>query len=103
MTHLPTIASIQRAVAAEYDIPVAMMTEPDGIGARLRGKVRLRQVAMRLSTFLTEHSLVRIGHFFGGRDHTTVISACKRVDQVRADDPKLDEFMCRVSLELVHA
>jgi chromosomal replication initiator protein len=96
------VADIQRAVADHYGLPIEAMREPDGAsGSRQRERARPRQVAMRLATHLTEHSLVRIGQFFGNRDHSTVISACKNVDRLRRDDEKLDRFMCRVSLELV--
>lgn len=98
---LPNVADIQRAVAAEYRMPLRVMTETDALGLRVRDHARPRQVAMRLATFLTEHSLVRIGQLFGNRDHTTVISACKNIDRLRRDDAKLDRFMRRVSLELV--
>lgn len=96
-----TIASIQRKVAREHGVDPAIMREPDGVGTRHRTHVYPRQEAMRLAMMLTEHTSVRIGHFFGNRDHSTVLQASKSVAQrMRADD-KLYDRMRRVTLELV--
>ena len=96
-----TIASIQAAVAAEHGVDPAVMREPDGMGTRHRSHVYPRQEAMRLSMLLTEHTSVRIGHFFGHRDHSTVLEASKRVGQRINADPKLHDRMRRVTLQLV--
>ncbi|MCY4504938.1 MAG: chromosomal replication initiator protein DnaA, partial [Hyphomicrobiales bacterium] len=58
---------------------------------RAREIARPRQVAMYLSKQLTRRSLPDIGRKFGGRDHTTVIHAVKRIENLRADDKALDE------------
>ena len=101
-TLLPTIAAIKRAVADEYGLPLAVMSEPDGAaGARLRIRSRPRQVGMTLAVLLTGHSYARIGHFFGGRDHTTVINSCRSVERRRRSDPVLHRAMRRITLELV--
>ena len=52
---------------------------------------RPRQIAMYLSKQLTSRSLPEIGRKFGGRDHTTVIHAVRKIEQLREEDPALDE------------
>ena len=101
MTSLPRIADIQTAVAREYRVPFRIMREPDGMGTRMRDHARPRQAAMALAALLSEHSYVRIGQLFGGRDHSTVMAACRVVAVRRRGDPKLHSAMRRVSLELV--
>jgi chromosomal replication initiator protein len=76
----PTIASIQRKVAAHYGTPLEAMREPFGPQAGDRILSRPRQVAMCLAARLTDHSYARIGHFFGGRDHSTVIHGARRAE-----------------------
>ena len=56
---------------------------------RTRAVARPRQAAMWLAKQLTTRSLPDIGRRFGGRDHTTVIHAVRRIDQLRAADPQL--------------
>jgi chromosomal replication initiator protein len=87
------IADIQRAVANRYRVPLASMTERDGIGARERPKVRARQAAMFLCYELgrdhnenSKFSLSNIGRYFGGRDHSTVFHACSVVEKRRRLD-----------------
>jgi chromosomal replication initiator protein len=58
---------------------------------RARAVARPRQVAMYLSKTLTSKSLPEIGRGFGGRDHTTVIHAVKKIEELRATDPQLAE------------
>jgi chromosomal replication initiator protein len=58
---------------------------------RTRSLARPRQMAMALSKELTEHSLPEIGDAFGGRDHTTVMHACKVMRELRELDGKLRE------------
>lgn len=71
----PTIDAIQREVARFFDIRTTDIT-----GKRRPGNIAFpRQVAMYLSRQLTDHSLTAIGQAFGGRDHGTVIHACKVV------------------------
>jgi chromosomal replication initiator protein len=99
-----TIASIQRAMAAEYDMTLGDMRQPaprERDNSNHWGKSRPRQAAMALSVLLTEHSLTRIGHFFGGRDRKTVYHAMKATAKRRRTDPKLHQAMRRVTLELV--
>ena len=58
---------------------------------RSRSIARPRQMAMALAKELTHHSLPEIGDAFGGRDHTTVLHACRKVQELRAEDAKLNE------------
>lgn len=72
---LVTIDNIQRTVAEYYKIKVADILSK----RRSRSIARPRQIAMALSKELTSHSLPEIGDAFGGRDHTTVLHACRKV------------------------
>jgi chromosomal replication initiator protein len=105
MTPLPTIASIQRGVAREYRVPVRVMREPDSAVARDRQHCRPRQVAITLAVRLTDHSLSRIGHYFGHRDHTTIMYALHAVERRRRkggrEGHKIHNTMRRLTLELV--
>ena len=77
-----SIDNIQKTVADYYKIKVAEMYSKK----RVRSLARPRQVAMALAKELTPMSLPEIGEAFGGRDHTTVLHACRRVQQlVEAD------------------
>ena len=58
---------------------------------RSRSVARPRQVAMALAKELTVHSLPEIGEAFGGRDHTTVMHACKRIRELQAAEPRVAE------------
>ena len=81
-----TIDDIQRRVAEHYGLKLG-----DMLSARRAVEVaRPRQVAMYLAKKLTPRSLPEIGRRFGGRDHTTVMHAVKRIDELRAKDPELD-------------
>jgi chromosomal replication initiator protein len=95
------VADIKRAVALEFKVPLSVMCEPDGArGSRLRDRARPRQVAMFFSRRLTSHSSVRIGHFFGQRDHATVLNACKQVEERWRADPELRGKMQRAFAEI---
>ena len=77
-----TVDRIQRAVCEVFSVtPTDMVSK-----RRARIIARPRQVAMYLCKKLTKRSLPDIGRRFGGRDHTTVMHAVKRIDQLRADD-----------------
>jgi len=78
-----TVDKIQRAVCEEFGVTLNDMVSK----RRARAIARPRQVAMYLSKKLTKRSLPDIGRRFGGRDHTTVMHAVKRIDSLRADDP----------------
>jgi chromosomal replication initiator protein len=81
--HLIAVPDIQAAVAATYGIPTRALVDQDR-----RPRVALaRQVAMYLTRELTDESLPAIGSAFGGRNHSTVLHACRRVTRQLADDP----------------
>ncbi|MBS0376120.1 MAG: chromosomal replication initiator protein DnaA [Proteobacteria bacterium] len=84
---LVTVENIQKTVAEYYKIRVADLLSK----RRSRSVARPRQVAMALSKELTNHSLPEIGDAFGGRDHTTVLHACKRVRELRESERRLAE------------
>jgi len=82
-----TIEVIQKLVAEHYQIRIADMHS----ARRARAVARPRQVAMYLAKQLTPRSLPEIGRKFGGRDHTTVMHAIRRIEELRASDPMLSE------------
>ncbi len=84
---LVTVENIQKTVAEYYKIRVADLLSK----RRSRSIARPRQVAMALAKELTTHSLPEIGDAFGGRDHTTVMHACKRVKELRESERRLSE------------
>jgi len=67
---------------------------------RTRTIARPRQMAMALSKELTEHSLPEIGDAFGGRDHTTVLHACRKIEELCDTDGKIREDKARLLREL---
>lgn len=75
---LVTIDNIQKTVAEYYKVKVAELLSK----RRSRSIARPRQMAMALAKELTNHSLPEIGDYFGGRDHTTVIHACRKVKEL---------------------
>lgn len=81
-----TIDEIQRRVADHYALKINDLISP----RRARDVARPRQVAMYLAKMLTPRSLPEIGRRFGGRDHTTVMHAVKRIEALRATDHELD-------------
>ncbi|MGF1642845.1 MAG: chromosomal replication initiator protein DnaA [Thiotrichales bacterium] len=84
---LVSVENIQRTVAEYYKIRLSDLLS----NRRSRSLARPRQIAMALSKEFTNHSLPEIGQFFGGRDHTTVLHACKKVVQLREEDPRIEE------------
>jgi len=84
---LVTIDNIQRTVAEYYKIKVADLLSK----RRNRSVARPRQIAMALSKELTNHSLPEIGDAFGGRDHTTVLHACRKVKDLREESLDIKE------------
>ncbi len=81
------IDNIQKVVAEFYHIPLRELTGKK----RTRSFARPRQIAMALARELTDLSLPEIGDAFDGRDHTTVLHACKTVVEKRREDPRLEE------------
>ncbi|SFC49585.1 chromosomal replication initiator protein DnaA [Pseudoalteromonas denitrificans DSM 6059] len=84
---LVTIDNIQRTVAEYYRIRVSDLLSK----RRTRSIARPRQVAMALSKELTNHSLPEIGDAFGGRDHTTVLHACRKIKSLREETHEIKE------------
>ena len=84
---LVTVENIQKTVADYYKIRVTDLLSK----RRSRSIARPRQVAMALAKEVTSHSLPEIGDAFGGRDHTTVIHACRKVEELRRGDTRIDE------------
>ena len=82
-----SISNIQKAVADYYQLRMADLLS----ARRTRSLARPRQMAMALTKELTEHSLPEIGDAFGGRDHTTVLHACRVIRELMATDGKLHE------------
>jgi chromosomal replication initiator protein len=84
---LVTVENIQKTVAEYYKIRIADLLSK----RRSRSIARPRQVAMALAKELTNHSLPEIGDAFGGRDHTTVLHACRRVKGLRETERRIGE------------
>jgi chromosomal replication initiator protein len=84
---LVTIENIQKTVADYYKVRMADLLSK----RRSRSVARPRQVAMALAKELTSHSLPEIGDAFGGRDHTTVLHACKRIKELRDSERRVSE------------
>ncbi len=81
------IENIQRTVADYYKIRMADMHSKK----RSRSVARPRQVAMALAKELTNHSLPEIGDSFGGRDHTTVLHACRKIEELKESNREIRE------------
>ena len=81
-----TIDDIQRAVSAHYSLRPGDLLS----ARRARAVARPRQIAMYLAKRMTLRSLPEIGRKFGGRDHSTVIHAVRRIEELRASDTEID-------------
>jgi len=84
---LVSIDNIQKTVAQYYKIRVSDLTAKK----RTRSIARPRQLAMALAKELTNHSLPEIGDAFGGRDHTTVIHGCRKINELKESDSRIAE------------
>lgn len=84
-----SIENIQKTVADYYKIKVSEMYSKK----RTRNVARPRQVAMALAKELTQLSLPDIGEAFGGRDHTTVLHACRKIAELRGSSPEITTDM----------
>ena len=82
-----TLENIQKTTAEYYKIRVADLLSK----RRSRSIARPRQIAMALSKEFTGHSLPEIGDAFGGRDHTTVLHACRKISDLRKTEQKIEE------------
>ncbi len=84
---LVSIENIQKTVADYFKIRVGDLLSKK----RSRSIARPRQIAMALAKELTNHSLPEIGDAFGGRDHTTVLHGCRRIEALRETEKRVDE------------
>ena len=82
-----SIENIQKTVSEYYNIKLSDLLSK----RRSRSITRPRQLAMALTKELTNHSLPEIGEAFNGRDHTTVLHACKKIAELRKEDPSQEE------------
>jgi chromosomal replication initiator protein len=91
-----TINNIQKIVAEYYKIRIADLHSK----SRARKITRPRQIAMALAKELTERSLPEIGDAFGGRDHTTVLHACRKISELLDTDTRMKEDYVNLSRTL---
>ena len=82
-----TVPNIQKTVADYYQLRMSDLLSPK----RSRSVARPRQMAMALAKELTEHSLPELGDAFGGRDHTTVLHACRTIAGLRETDGRIKQ------------
>ncbi len=92
------IDNIQKTVAEYFKLKIADLCSK----ARKQTITRPRQIAMTLARELTTHSYPEIGHAFGGRDHTTVINACKRVNELKTSNIKFNQDYMNLLRTLSH-
>ncbi len=95
---LVNIDNIQKTVAEYFKIRIADLSSKN----RRQSITRPRQMAMTLARELTSHSYPEIGEAFGGRDHTTVINACKRIQELKESDTKVSEDYSNLLRTLSH-
>ncbi len=93
---LITMENIQKAVAEYYKLRISDLLSR----RRPRAIARPRQVAMALCKELTEHSLPEIGDAFGGRDHTTVLHACRKIEELCDTDGRIREDKAKLVRQL---
>ncbi|MEX0915103.1 MAG: chromosomal replication initiator protein DnaA [Wenzhouxiangellaceae bacterium] len=91
-----TLENIQKVVAAHYHLRVTDLLSK----RRTRNIARPRQMAMFLAKSLTRHSLPEIGEAFGGRDHTTVLHACRKIESLCETEARLREDRAKLLREL---
>ena len=82
-----TLENIQKTIAEYYKIRVSDLLSK----RRSRSVARPRQIAMALAKELTNHSLPEIGDAFGGRDHTTVLHACRKISELKQTEKRVEE------------
>lgn len=93
-----TMDTIQEVVASKFDISIEDMVSKK----RARKIAYPRQIAMYLCREITGSSLPQIGRFFGGRDHTTVLHACDKINKKKGSDTKLNATLIELSERLEH-
>ncbi|MFA6161924.1 MAG: chromosomal replication initiator protein DnaA [Methylobacter sp.] len=95
---LVNIDNIQKTVAEYFKIRIADLSSKN----RRQSITRPRQMVMCLARELTSHSFPEIGDAFGGRDHTTVMNACKRINELKEADNKIAEDYSNLLRTLSH-
>ena len=95
--HQPTVERIARQVSGYFRLEPGLLQSR----SRYRNILLPRQVSMYLARKLTEMSLQQIGAFFGGRDHSTVLHACRKMEQALATDAELSGAVRQLHAELV--
>jgi chromosomal replication initiator protein len=93
----PDVKTIQRAVSQHFDIPIETLKAK----TRISRVVRARQVAIYITRELTDISLVQIGKNFGGRDHSTILHACKKIERELENDPTLGRKLEEIREDLL--
>lgn len=95
---LITIENIKKIVADYYKIRISDLLS----NRRYRSLARARQMAMTLAKDITNHSLPEIGQAFGGRDHSTVLYACRKIKNLQQTDSKINEDYKNLHATLTH-
>jgi chromosomal replication initiator protein len=98
VARVPTIAAIAARTAKYYSVRLADLRGP----GRQKNLALARNVATYLARQLTGLSFERIGSYFGGRDHTTAIYACRKVSQLAAGDPDIRRTLSDLEQALAH-
>lgn len=91
-----TVQTIQEAVSSYYSVKISDLKGP----RRHRSIARPRMLAMYLSRELTGASFPEIGHQFGGKDHTTVMNACRRIPALASQDTELQQAVESLTYQL---
>jgi chromosomal replication initiation ATPase DnaA len=97
LTGVGTIGIIQRIVCKEFDLSLGDLISQQ----RHQAVVRPRQIAQWLSHQCTGRSLPQIGRMFGGRDHTTILYAVRKIDNLRSEDGKFAALLMRLKGEVM--
>jgi chromosomal replication initiator protein len=92
-----TIGDVQKAVSEQYSLKFAELKSKNNA----RRVAEPRQVAMFLCKELTDHSLSEIGKDFGGKHHTTVLHAIRKITQLQKEDPKMKATLDRLVQNVV--
>ena len=94
-----TLDAVQDAVAAKFHMKVADMKSR----RRTKALVYPRQIAMYLCRDITQHSYPEIARHFGGKDHTTIMHACRQIEKARQSDPSLQRMLEELKRQITGA
>ncbi|GIW95762.1 MAG: hypothetical protein KatS3mg110_3803 [Pirellulaceae bacterium] len=95
----PTIRAVAERVARIFQVGVSELRGP----SRRRQLATARRIAMYLAHQLCGKTLQQVGAYFDGRDHTTVLYACRQVEKLLGSDTQLEELVCRITRELLES